>query len=156
MIPVVMIQNQTECFTVGIGAIEKRSHGNKPEYIVTDGLSAYHKAINKEFHTMRKETVHISNTGIRGKYYKKAKFYNNDVERLNGTIRERNKTQRGLEKEDSVFIKGNNVYYNFIRNHMSLDNITPAEKSGVDLKLGDRKWEKLLIRAIMHQKENNI
>ena len=40
---------------------------------------------------MKKETVHISNTGIRGKYYLNGKFFNNRVERLHGTVRERNK-----------------------------------------------------------------
>jgi len=80
------------------------------------------------------------------------KFDNNRVERLHGTVRERNKTQRGLEKEDSVFIKGHKVYYNFIRNHMALDNVTPAEKSGTDLKLGNKKWENLLMQSIKKNK----
>jgi len=40
---------------------------------------------------------------MRGKKYYNRKFDNNLVERLQGTVRDRNKTQRGLKKEDSIF-----------------------------------------------------
>ena len=132
---------------------KKRSHNDKPRCIVTDGLGSYKKAINKEFHTVKKETTHIGNTGIRGKYYKNAKFYNNDVERLHGTIRERNKTQRGLEKEDSVFIKGHQLYYNFIRPHQGLNDYTPAHFANIYLGLSDKRWENLFMQSIEYRNE---
>ena len=39
---------------------------------------------------------------------------------------------------------------------MSLFNHTPAEISGVDLHLGNRKWENLLIQSVKNKKEENI
>jgi len=134
---------------------KKRSQGDRPLSIVSDGLGSYKKAINKEFHTKKHETVHIGNTGIRGKYYKNAKFFNNGVERLHGTIRERNKTQRGLEKEDSVFFKGHQLYYNFIRPHDSLNGYTPAHFANLYLNLGNKKWENLLMQAIENKNNKN-
>ena len=146
------VDNARKAFQVA----KKRSHGDRPRCIVSDGLHSYQKAINKEFHTVKKETIHIGNTGIRGKYYKNAKFYNNGVERLHGTIRERNKTQRGLEKEDSTFIKGHQLYYNFIRPHQALNNYTPAHFSNIYLGLEDKKWENLLMQSLKNQNGGKI
>ena len=99
-------------------------------------------------HTTKKETIHVGNVGIKGKHFKNAKFDNNLVERLQGTIRDRNKTQRGLENEDSVFIKGHQLYYNFIRPHEGLNGYTPAHFANIYLNLGDKKWKNLLIKAV--------
>ncbi len=132
---------------------KKRSHNDKPRCIVTDGLHSYNKAINKEFHTTKKETIHIGNVGIKGKRFSNTKFDNNLVERLHGTVRERNKTQRGLEKQDSVFIKGHQLYYNFIRPHQALNDYTPAHFANIYLGLEDKKWENLLMQSIKNQKE---
>lgn len=101
---------------------------------------------------MRNKTTHIGNVGIRGKKNGEEYFDNNLVERLQGTIRERNKTQRGLKDEYSPFIRGHQVYYNSIRPHESLFGKTPAEIANVNLDLGDRKWENLLQMAIKAQK----
>ena len=118
---------------------KKRSHGKKPSFIITDGLKSYVKAIDEEFHTVKHGTIHVSNVGIRGKHFDKDDFDNNLVERLHGTIRERNKTQRGLKDEYSAFIRGHQVYYNFIRPHGSLYGLTPAESANINLNLSDRK-----------------
>jgi len=72
------------------------------------------------------------------------------VERLQGTIRERNKTQRGLKDEYSAFIRGHQVYYNFIRPHESLFGYTPSEIAGINLGLKDRKWENLLMQSLKY------
>ena len=133
---------------------KKRSYGKRPKYIITDGLKSYYKAIDNEFHTARRDTIHVGNVGIRGKDYYKDIFDNNLVERLQGTIRERNKIQRGLKDEYSSFIRGHQVYYNFIRPHQSLFNKTPAEMSGIDLSLGDNKWEGLLMQSIKNKRRD--
>jgi len=83
---------------------KKCSHGSKPEFIITDGLHSYGKAINKEFHTRRTETKHIGNVGINRMKNKHLCWDNNKIERFHGTVRDRNKTQRGLEITDSPFI----------------------------------------------------
>ena len=132
---------------------KKRSHGSKPSFIITDGLKSYVKAIDNEFHTIKRDTIHVGNVGIRGKHAGNDIFDNNLVERLHGTIRERNKTQRGLKDEYSSFISGHQLYYNFIRPHMSLYGVTPAEVAGVDLNLGDKKWEKLLLQSVKSKKK---
>ena len=110
----------------------------------------------QEFHTVKKETIYIGNTGIRGKYYKNARFYNNIVERLNGTVRDRNKTQRGLKAEDTFFTKGHKLYYNFVKPHETLNGYTPAHFANIYLNLGDEKWKNLLMQSLKNQKENTI
>ena len=130
---------------------KKRSHHDPPRIIVTDGLQSYKKAINKEFHTVKKETIHIGNVSMRGKKVHNRKFDNNLIERLQGTVRDRNKTQRGLKSEESVFVKGHQLYYNFIKPHEGLNGYTPAHFANIYLGLGDRKWEKLLMRSLKYQ-----
>ena len=53
------------------------------------------------------------------------------VERLNVTIRERNKVMRGLEDEPTAqtIIDRFRICYNFIRKHQSLNGKTPAQKA---------------------------
>ena len=131
---------------------KKRSHGKRPMFIITDGLKSYVKAIDEEFHTVKRDTIHVSNVGIRGKHAGNDVFDNNLVERLHGAIRERNKTQRGLKDEYSSFIRGHQVYYNFIRPHMSLFGDTPASYALIDLNLGNKKWENLLMQSIKYHK----
>lgn len=134
---------------------KKRSHGDRPMYIITDGLKSYKQAINEEFYTLRKKTTHIGNVGIRGKKGNNEYFDNNLVERLHGTIRERNKTQRGLKDEYSAFVRGHQLYYNFIRPHDSLFGKTPSEIANVNLNLGDNKWENLLSQSIRNKKKGS-
>jgi transposase-like protein len=134
---------------------KKRSHGKRPTFIITDGLKSYNGAIEEEFHRAPRKTFHIGNVGIRGKKNGKDYFDNNLVERLQGTIRDRNKTQRGLKDEYSAFIRGHQVYYNFIRPHKSLFGNTPAEIANIDLKLGERKWENLLFQSIKNYKKKS-
>lgn len=121
----------------------KRTSRKKPKKIVTDGLHQYSKAIQNEFNI--NETKHIRNVGIR------AKINNNHIERRHGTIRERNKVQRGLKKEDTPFIDGERIYYNYIRSNQALDGKTPAEVAGIDLELGKNKWLDLIKKAINHE-----
>ena len=75
------------------------------------------------------------------------------VERLNGTVRERNKTMRGLESEPTAqtIIDGFRIYYNFIRPHMALDGKTPAENSRIT-KLKQNKWQSLIKKATEHSR----
>jgi len=74
---------------------------------------------------------------------------NNMVERLNGTVRERNKVMRGLDDEPTAqtVIDGFRIYYNFIRPHMSLNGKTPAEQAKVSPKLERNKWKSLIEKA---------
>jgi len=71
---------------------------------------------------------------------------NNVLERMHGSIREREKIMRGIKVDDTPIIPMNRTYYNFVRPHMGLDGATPAEASGVGIK-GENKWMELLKRS---------
>ena len=71
---------------------------------------------------------------------------------LQGTIRERNKTQRGLEDEYSPFIRGHQLYYNFIRPHVSLGGFTPAEVADISINCNN-DWLTLMQNAIQEYKK---
>jgi len=123
----------------------KRTAKAKPEAVVTDGLPAYIKAFKKEFFTLRKPRV---------KHIRMPRFTdrvnNNLVERLHGTIRERDKVMRGMNGEDTaqLLLEGLRIYYNFIRPHQSLNGKTPAEEAGIDLNLESNKWLSLIKRSV--------
>jgi len=134
---------------------KKRSHNKRPMFVITDGLKSYNTAIKEEFFSYRNKTTHIGNVGIRGRKNGEEYFDNNLVERLQGTIRERNKTQRGLKDEYSPFIQGHKLYYNFIKPHENLFGNTPSELANVDIKLGKHKWHNLLMQSIKCQCEKN-
>lgn len=110
----------------------------QPQFIVTDGLHSYSKAIEKEFRTLKnRNTVHARLVSIRDK------VNNNKVERLNGTMRERLKVQRGLfnQKTTAENMENFKTYYNFLRPHQSLDGKTPAQIANINIPIyGKNKW----------------
>jgi transposase InsO family protein len=85
---------------------------------------------------------HISKAGLR-----KHDATNNRIERLNGTLRERVKVQRGWKTFKTPIAEGQRIHYNFVKPHMALENQTPAEVAGVGLESRD-KWMELLRKAI--------
>jgi transposase-like protein len=119
----------------------------RPLAIVTDGLRAYQDAIPKEFFTMKgPRTQHVRIPNIRDR------SNNNMVERLHGTIRQRNKVMRGLDDEETAqtMMDGLRIYYNFIRPHTALDGKTPAQKAKIE---NDRaEWMSLIKKASKHQR----
>lgn len=123
----------------------KEFTNTKPEEIITYGLWSYEDAIRKEFLTWRvPHTIHIRLAGRR------KKIDNNLVERLQETIREGDKILRGFKGNNSAqaLLEGYRIYYNFIRNHITL-NTTPAEVAGINLGLNGRnRWLELLNRTV--------
>ena len=112
--------------------------------ILTDGLSSYGPAAQKEF----PNAVHISGIGIQGR------VNNNRMERYHGTFKERSKVMRALKKPDSPFIDGQRVYYDYLRPHIALGGKTPAQAAGIELNLTDNKWETLIKKASKQKHEN--
>ena len=116
------------------------AHG-KPDVMITDGLQSYHDAFKKEFYTQKSpQSKHIRNAGVA------KKSNNNMVERLNNTVRERDKVMRGMQNNDTakVLMDGFRNYYNFLRPHMGIDNNTPAKEAGLNLELGRNKIQNLI------------
>lgn len=128
---------------------KKNCSGRKPKYMVTDGLQAYKRAVKKEFTTNDHSTEHLWNVGLQHHPN------NNHVERLHGTIREREKTMRGLKMEDTPIVEGHRLFYNFIKPHMALDGKTPSEEAGISIE-GDNKWLTLMQNAIQYKKSKVI
>src|SRR5271157_3548894 len=119
----------------------------RPVAVVTDGLRAYQDAIPKEFFTLKgPRTQHIRIPNIRDK------SNNSMVERLHGTIRQRNKVMRGLDDVEAAqtMMDGLRIYYNFIRSHTALGGKTPAQKANVESE--EAKWMSLIKKASQHQR----
>jgi hypothetical protein len=89
----------------------------------------------------------IENCGIRKRHDN-----NNRVERLNGTLRERAKVQRGLKTVKTLITEGQRIHYNFIKPHMALEGKTPGEVAG----LGIKGWKQLLESALSTKTENKF
>ncbi len=100
------------------------------------------------FYDRHQTCEHVRSEGIR------ARVNNNKVERLHNTVRERTKTMRGLQDDDTAteFNNGFKAYYNHIRQHMALDGKTPAQAAGIDLKLGRNRWMGMIEKSVEHQK----
>ncbi len=126
-----------------------------PDRIITDGLFSYEKAIKKEFIPFRTKTKHIRLASIR------TKVQNNKVERFHNTFREFDKVKRGFKAEHTTqgISNGFRSYYNFVRPHMGISNMTPSKMAGIDLDLGSNRWLNLIRLAKANEKlnkENNF
>jgi len=114
----------------------KKVGNKKPRLMVTDGLPSYKRAFNSEFYDHHQSCKHIADVGLQ-------ESLNNVLERMHGSIREREKVMRGLKVDDTPIIPMNQIYYNFIRPHQALDGRTPAEAAGIGIR-EENKWIKLL------------
>lgn len=126
----------------------KANANDVPEFIVTDGLHAYKRAIVKEFkaHGLRFDSV----KHVRAKSIREHRENNNVVERFHGTFRERDKVMRGFKSRVTAkqLSDGFRIYYNFIRGHMALDGLTPSEVANIDLNLNRNRWLSLLRQSL--------
>jgi hypothetical protein len=107
------------------------------------GLRAYQDAITKEFFTLKApKTEHVKIPNIRDR------SNNNMVERLHGTIRQRNKIMRGLDDEQTAqtMMDGMRIYYNFIRPYTALEGKTPAQQAKIDND-SSQNWLSLIKKA---------
>lgn len=98
--------------------------------MISDSLKSYEKAIRRE---LNNRAVHIRTKSIKGG------FTNRPIERYHNEIRENLKARRGLGNDGSAqnFAEMQRMYHNFLRPHMGLDGMTPAEAAGIDMCLGD-------------------
>lgn len=131
----------------------KKHTGKAPSVFITDKLHAYNKASSKIFGN---KTYHKADAGIRSKrtgpnggstgdYHPS----NNKMERFNGTVRDREKTFRGLSNTDTAVFKGMKVHYNHVRKHDAIKNKTPAEAAGI-ITEGRNKWKTLIQNSSLY------
>jgi putative transposase len=115
----------------------KRLMAKQPKILVTDGLPSYAVAAEQAL----PETRHIRKITLDGKVHN-----NNKMERLNGEIRDREKTMRGLKKKRTIILQGYQIYHNYIRPHEALNGKTPADMCGIQIE-GNNKWITLIQNA---------
>jgi putative transposase len=121
--------------------LSERLMQKKPMTLITDGLYSYHEAFKKEWYTRKApQSQHIRNITIRGQHN------NNKMERLNGEIRDREKTMRGLKTKETPILVGAQIFHNYIRPHEGLEGKTPAEACGIKVE-GKNKWLTLIQNA---------
>lgn len=115
----------------------RNAHGKTPERVYTDSLRAYIDGIGKNI----PNAEHIRSCGVNLPHRN-----NNRIERMNGTLRERTKVQRGLKTVNTPIAEGMRIQYNFIKPHEALEGKTPAEASGIKTE-GVNKWLSLMRSA---------
>jgi transposase-like protein len=109
---------------------------------VSDKFGPYKIAFNKLFFRVAKLTFGIP---IACKKYK-LKHNNNPIERYNQDIDDRIKVMRNFGSFNGAedFLNLKRIIHNFVNPHMQLKWVTPAEKTGLDLKLGRNKFLTLI------------
>jgi len=126
--------------------MSKEVMGKKPTTFITDGLDSYHIAYLKEYYSHNKpRTKHIQHIKLRGD------VNNNKMERMNGEIRDREKTMRGLKIDETPILQGYQLFHNYIRPHEALDGKTPSEACGITVE-GKNKWITLIQNASKNYK----
>jgi putative transposase len=120
----------------------KRIAKKRPNTLITDGAPNFGDAFKKEFLTIRwPKTRHIAHIRMQGDHN------NNKMERLNGEVRDREKTMRGLKKGNTPILSGYQLFHNYIRPHEALKGKTPAEVAGIQIE-GENKWKTLIENAV--------
>jgi len=120
----------------------KQRTGTKPNFIITDSLRSYEKAIYREFGLSR--VAHIKTHSLSNG------FENRPIERFHNELRAVIKSKRGLGNDKSAqeFADSYRVYHNFVRPQGGLpNNQTPAEATGIDLHLGKNKIMSLIQKS---------
>jgi transposase-like protein len=123
--------------------------GKAPFHIITDGAPNFRAGIDAEFYREKKALALVHERDIRFN----GEVHNNKMERLNGEIRDREKVVRGVKKPESPLIEGYQIYHNYVRPHMALENHTPADLAGIEVQ-GENKWLTLIQNASRVPKSN--
>ena len=114
----------------------------------------YDEAFQKEYFTLKDPRVkNIRSISVRNE------GLNSVVERLNGTMRDREKVMRGMQTKETAqkIIEAMRLHYNYIREHSALGK-TPAESCGIRIE-GENKLltliqnEALLLEVIFFRRK---
>ncbi|MEP0823951.1 MAG: DDE-type integrase/transposase/recombinase [Nitrososphaera sp.] len=128
---------------------EMKQRAPLPKAIVHDGLPSYDEAYQKELFSHTQPRIqNIRSIGSN------EKGLNPKVERLNGTVRDRETVMRGLDNAEAAqeLVDAMRIHYNFIRVNQAIGQ-TPAEAAGINLNLGENKVESLMRQAAVYAKD---
>jgi transposase-like protein len=97
---------------------EAKERAPLPKAFIHDGLRTYDEAYQREYFTL--STPRIQNVRSIGSSHE---GLNSKVERLNGTMRDRETVMRGLDtaKKSQELVDAMRIHYNFIRPHQALE-----------------------------------
>jgi len=120
----------------------KEVAGKAPSTVITDGAFNFSSALDRAFWREKKALAiqHVRHVRMSGD------LNNNKMERFNGEVRDREKVMRSLKRSDNPALTGYQIYHNFIRPHMTLENRTPADLAGITV-LGTDKWLTIIQNA---------
>jgi putative transposase len=92
-----------------------------PKLMLTDGLSSYIDGCERVFGA---DTKHVVTTP-----FERKELSTNIIERWHGTLKDRLKPMRGMDKSETqqLILEGFILNYNYLRPHESLNDRTPAE-----------------------------
>ena len=122
---------------------DQKDKTGTPKAIIHDGLTSYNQAFQKEYFTLKNPRVkNVRSISVRNE------GLNSRVERLNGTMRDREKVMRGMHSKESAqkIVEAMRIHYNYCREHSQLGK-TPAEQAGIKLELGNTRVESLIRMA---------
>ncbi|MEP0824001.1 MAG: DDE-type integrase/transposase/recombinase [Nitrososphaera sp.] len=128
---------------------EMKQRAPLPKAIVHDGLFSYNEAYMKELYSLKSPRIqNIRSIGSN------ENSLNPKVERLNGTVRDRETVMRGLDNPEAAqeLVDAMRIHYNFIRVNQAIGQ-TPAQAAGINLNLGENKVESLMRQAAVYGKE---
>ena len=118
--------------------------GKYPDMLISDGLGGFKTGYKKAMYTRTKpRTTHVADVGIRNRHPA-----NNIYERFNGEVRDRISRVRGFKSEHPALIDLIVIYHNFVRQHASIGNITPAKAGGITIE-GKNKWRTMIEHAVL-------
>jgi len=124
--------------------------GNQVNVFSTDGLAIYDRVLKNSFglrtHRGREtKTSKIIHNVIKSR---EVDNFNYKIERFHNTLRERTKVMRGFHgciSSAQTLLKGFEIYYNYIREHQSLGNLTPSQVAIPNLQInGNNKWVEII------------
>ncbi|MDG6983554.1 MAG: IS1/IS6 family transposase [Nitrososphaerota archaeon] len=149
-----LLASRLSTYRNNVGAIgafreaDNNSHGQQPKRVIADSHGSYIDGVAYGFGGETKPRL-VRYAGVN-----KTHKNNNRIERLNGTLRERVKVQRGWKTLKTPLAEGQRIHYNFVKPHQALDGRTPAQFAGVGVE--GNKWLTLLRAALTNQNETEV
>ena len=99
-----------------------------PLLMIADGLNGYKTGNKNVFKTDPPTTMYIQDASVNGVHV------NNSIEeRSNGYLEECIRGGRGFNSDEPGRITLGIIYRDFVRPHMGIDDMTPAEKAGIHI-----------------------